>query len=97
MAFYLVLTLPLQHTFAQSGNRHKSSDSELYYYFGSKKINLAQSRTHFYVETNSLAATTSLQQMIAVAPFTSGMQLQSLAVPTRCVFTLSNPDDFDST
>lgn len=97
VAFYLVLTLPLQHTFAQSGDRHKSSDGELYYYFGSKKINLSQSRTHLYVETNSLAATTSLQQMIAVARFTSGMQLQSLAVPTRCVFTLSNPDDFDST
>lgn len=95
--FIFYLTIPFQFVFAQNGEGRVSSSTGLYYYFGSQKINLTESKKHLYVETNSLASTASLQQLMAVNSLASDMQLQTLAIPTRCVLSIANPGDFEST
>ena len=72
-------------------------EGSLYYYFGAQKIMLSESRTHILVETKDAAQTVAIQSDIKSIQLLSGVQLQTLAVPTRGVITLSNASNFEAT
>ena len=76
--------------------RGSDQSGSLFYYFGTQKIPLSESRKHIFIETRDATQTLALQSDLQSVQLLAGAQLQLLAVPTRGVITLSNTSSFET-